>query len=121
MALTNLQRTADRDRRFDDVAVPVTFRKVTQSLDKETQIISETHVNTTINAILGVEIGKRGKSNLEQHVEILCHFQVKSEDVSSDDLSIPNRIVHNSTEYDIVAFQLSADGLTYVIESRKRG
>ena len=119
MTIPAAMLTVDRDRQFDDWGVSITFRQVSQTYDPPTQKVTETIIDTSLTAIVGGAPSSPTAGTAARHLSDEVHFQIKSEDLPTSTPVPTSRIVYNTTEYDIVGFTLSTNGLVYVLDCRK--
>ncbi|MBT4865348.1 MAG: hypothetical protein HON53_09540 [Planctomycetaceae bacterium] len=119
MAIPQAILTADRDRKFDDWGVSITFRQVTQTFDTETQQVSEDVVDTPLTAIIGAAPSRPTKGTAAQHLAAALRLQIKAEELPTTVPCPASRIVYNAIEYDIIVFNRSTGGLVYTLDCRK--
>ena len=119
MTIPAAMLTVDRDRQFDDWGVSITFRQVSQTYDPQTQQVAETIIDTPLTAIVGSAPSAPTAGTAARHLTDEIQFQIKSEDLPTSTPVPTSRIVYNATEYDIVSFTLSTNGLLYALECRK--
>lgn len=120
MPIPSAIQTADRDRRFDDWGVSITFRQVTQTYDPQTQQVTEETVDTPLTALVGSTLSKPTAGAAAGHLTDEIHFQIKAEELPTSTTTPVSRIVYGGAEYDVIAFTLLTGGLIYTLECRKR-
>jgi hypothetical protein len=90
---------SDRDRGFADWGVTVVLRRVSQSFDPETGVLSETYEDRDVPAIVGdgelaAVVGTAGHAG-----RLAQRFLVRSEDVEEEGSVRTMRVVHGGREY----------------------
>ncbi len=121
MPIPSSQLTTDRDRQFDDWGETITFRYFTETVDPQTQQVTETQVDTTLTAIPGRASSTPLKSTATRQLSDEIDFLIKVEELPTTSPAAPNsRIVHDGDEYDVLSFALSSDGTVYTLRCRKR-
>jgi hypothetical protein len=117
MTIPSSLLTADRDQQFADWGTPVTFRRITQTYDPQTQQIAEEIADTTITAIVGSAPFHPTPNTAAQHQTGDLHLQIKAEDLPN--ASPVNRIIHNDLEYNLLAITRSPASLTIHLHCRR--
>ena len=120
MPIPSSQLATDRDRQFDDWGETITFRHFTETVDPETQEVTETQVDTALTAIPGLASSFPPKKTATRQLSDEIDFLIKAEDLPTTGPAPSSRIVYDGDEYDVLSFTLSAGGLVYALGCRKR-
>ncbi len=109
MTISSAILTTSRDRQFADWGQTITFRYFDAS---------ETQIDTSLTAIPGASLSKPPAERATRELSDEATFLIKSEELPTGSPTTNSRVVYSGTEYEIVSFDLSADGLIYTLSCR---
>lgn len=92
-----------RDQLFNDWAVTVTFREVTQTYDPDTGELEETYDDTSLLAVAGPVTNPTTPDTAAHHRTHERAFLIRAADLPDDASFATSRILHEGLEYTLTA------------------
>jgi hypothetical protein len=92
-----------RDQLFNDWAVTVTFREVTQFYDPDTGQLDEGHADTPLPAVVGPLTNPTTPDTAARHRSHERAFLIRAADLPDNASLVTSRILHAGIEYTLTA------------------
>lgn len=95
--------TADRDQFFQDWSEPITLRTLEQTYDPETLQTTETHTDTTLQALISTTSAEPTPATAAQHATTDLNATTKSEDLPALAPNPLTQILWNESLWQVIS------------------
>lgn len=110
---------SDRNRLFTDWSEPITLRTITLTYDPDTLLLSESHTDAALDAIIGLHPQSPTPTTAAQHHAPLLTVTIKSEDLPANISAPLTQLLYNTLEYQVTTITESPTAqLTTLLANR---